>query len=615
MRILKFTKKIKNDSFLFWLILLLVFTFIIKEGHAFFSTDIQKTNENIIQSVSCYYDNSNEMSIDDVLRLNEGIYTENLGTNLTFHSTSSAIWTKIKVDNKSPSGEDNYLFVSNTTLKELAVYLPVMQNEKLTYKMLVTGWASDKKEDEGFVYPIFKLSADLADNQYIYVRTRSPFSQNYCLDILSYHKAEEMKLQYLLWVGILFGMLFFMIVSNFIQYIQLKDNIHLVYILYLTLLIVYEGILSGILRVLNRNFTDALVSETVIFGLLMLSSALLFHSKFLNLKKTIPVYYRIYLFIILFSLIDILLYVSGAVFLATKLSVVAIVLMTLIGSFVSFVAFRKKISQSSYFLVGWLMMFGGLVIFLLRYWGIVPNDRLSLLVLLITAVFEALSFFTALVNRIQHLKNENKEKDVAFLRSQIKPHFLFNTLNTIQALTIHEPGKARELISNLSQYLHGSFVFENENGRTPLENELSIVKAYVAIEKERFGDKMSIEYDLDDCGHILVPMLIIQPLVENAIRHGVIDKPDTVHVKLSVKAEKQRIRICITDDGIGIPKEVINRVLSGDTSGIGVGLINIERRLMDEYGHGLIFESELLKGTTITFYIPDTNQKKEKHRQ
>jgi LytS/YehU family sensor histidine kinase len=126
----------------------------------------------------------------------------------------------------------------------------------------------------------------------------------------------------------------------------------------------------------------------------------------------------------------------------------------------------------------------------------------------------ALLFFIALNEAIremirQNLKLESEAKDaeIAFLRSQINPHFLYNTLSSIAALCIDEPGKAQDLTLNLSHYLRSSFQFKPLHSLTTIERELELVEAYLHIEKARFGARLSVEYDVDADLDILIPPL------------------------------------------------------------------------------------------------------------
>lgn len=195
--------------------------------------------------------------------------------------------------------------------------------------------------------------------------------------------------------------------------------------------------------------------------------------------------------------------------------------------------------------------------------------------------------------------------ELSFLQAQIKPHFLFNSLSVIAALNTQNPQKAKELLYDLSDYLRGSFNFENYDGVTPLSSELSTVRAYLSIEQARFGEKLQVIYEIDPSIDILIPMLVIQPLVENAIRHGIRKKLEGGTLRLTIQQEQEGVVITVEDNGAGIRPERLNELLQEKGKRPGVGLINIHRRLNAYYGQGLMIDSILGKGTTVTFHIPE----------
>ena len=197
------------------------------------------------------------------------------------------------------------------------------------------------------------------------------------------------------------------------------------------------------------------------------------------------------------------------------------------------------------------------------------------------------------------------KNEMAFLQAQIKPHFLYNSLSVITALSTKNPQRTKELLYDLSDYLRGSFNFENYDGVTPIESELATVRAYLSIEKERFQGKLSVAYDIDDSIDISVPLLTIQPLVENAIRHGIMKRPGNGTVSLSVQKGENYTVIAVRDDGVGIPRGRLSEILGEATSKAGVGLKNIQRRLILYYGQGLEIQSEEGQGTAVMVRIPD----------
>jgi len=199
--------------------------------------------------------------------------------------------------------------------------------------------------------------------------------------------------------------------------------------------------------------------------------------------------------------------------------------------------------------------------------------------------------------------------EVAFLQAQIKPHFLFNTLNTISAFCDIAPEHARQLIDDFSNYLRQSFDFKSPQMYIPIAQEIGLVKSYVAIEKARFGDKLTVKFEIAEVGAVKIPSLSIQPLVENAIRHGIRKKGGSGTVFVSVIKAGEDVLVTVADDGIGISREELDQIMKDDT-GRGVGLWNIDSRLRKLFGRGLKIESEAGKGTRVIFRIPREGPRK-----
>lgn len=200
--------------------------------------------------------------------------------------------------------------------------------------------------------------------------------------------------------------------------------------------------------------------------------------------------------------------------------------------------------------------------------------------------------------------SELVRSEMAFLQAQIKPHFLFNALSTIISISYSDVGKAQELLEDLSDYLRGSFDFHNQERFIPIQKEVDLVESYLKIEKARFGDRLRINLDVEE--HLLspIPPLVIQPIVENAVRHGVMSRPDGGWLHISITAHEQEVVVRVTDDGPGIPDTVLAALREKRHGDRGVGLINIERRLQNTYGIGMDIESTHERGTTVTIRIP-----------
>jgi len=204
-----------------------------------------------------------------------------------------------------------------------------------------------------------------------------------------------------------------------------------------------------------------------------------------------------------------------------------------------------------------------------------------------------------------------KEAEIKALQAQISPHFLFNSINIIMSLIRSRPNHARKLLKSLSCFLRQN-VTESTSAKTSLKQELSHVKAYLEIIEARFIDRLVVQYEVDEA--LLeekIPPFTLQPIVENAIHHGINDMDENCFLKVSVADMGNEIEIRVEDNGKGIPEEQLkflgNEQLQSKT-GTGMGLYNVNRRLKIMFGDRaeLSIKSEKNKGTTVAFHIPKT---------
>jgi LytS/YehU family sensor histidine kinase len=199
----------------------------------------------------------------------------------------------------------------------------------------------------------------------------------------------------------------------------------------------------------------------------------------------------------------------------------------------------------------------------------------------------------------------SKAAQQRYLWALIKPHFLFNSLNVIAALCRIDSEKARKLILDLYAYLRYIFDFCPPFKFLPFAVELELIQAYVRIEKARFPNKLEVHYELDNTDGLMLPPYVLQPLVENAIRHGIRKTERAGTVVLCVNNEPGRFVIRVEDDGVGITGEHREEILKGTwKSRAGIGIANINRRLQELYGTTLDIQSSPGKGTVVTVFIP-----------
>lgn len=195
--------------------------------------------------------------------------------------------------------------------------------------------------------------------------------------------------------------------------------------------------------------------------------------------------------------------------------------------------------------------------------------------------------------------------ELAFLHAQIKPHFLYNTINTIISFCYTDPEKAAALLSNFSKYLRLTFDIDQKFMRVPLSRELEMVRAFVEIQQARFGGGIDIAYEIDPA--LLeekIPSLCLQPLVENAIRHGLLRGREKGSIVVSAKKKGSTGVLTVRDTGVGMSAERLAQVRgAAPMSSGGIGLLNVRRRI--EGWHGADFSIESGEGTgtavTITF--------------
>ncbi|MGP0580174.1 ATP-binding protein [Paenibacillus peoriae] len=201
--------------------------------------------------------------------------------------------------------------------------------------------------------------------------------------------------------------------------------------------------------------------------------------------------------------------------------------------------------------------------------------------------------------------------EAAWLQAQIRPHFLFNTLNTITSLSHVDHTRMVALIEEFGKYLRSSFNPQNLDRVVSLEYELALLQSYLYIQKERFGNRLNIVWEVDKQVSLQLPPLSIQPLAENAIRHGIMNRINGGTLCIRIQHQEDGVEIAIIDDGVGMNQEKLDSLLNHpkEQDG-GVGLRNTNRRLKQIYGKGLYISSHPNQGTTVSFHIPRTRSHK-----
>jgi sensor histidine kinase YesM len=196
-----------------------------------------------------------------------------------------------------------------------------------------------------------------------------------------------------------------------------------------------------------------------------------------------------------------------------------------------------------------------------------------------------------------------KDGELNLLKSQINPHFLFNGLNSVNATIVKNPAQAQKMLVALSDYLHYTVLSKNRTYAT-LQEEMENIERYLAIEKLRFGDKLIYEHHIDpSCLVIQIPAMLLQPLFENAIKHGVYESLETVHITTTISQHAQMLCITISNN-----YDVEN---PSKKKGAGAGLQNIKERLALAYSTAAGMETRAEQGKfTVVLNIPIWIQQK-----
>lgn len=201
---------------------------------------------------------------------------------------------------------------------------------------------------------------------------------------------------------------------------------------------------------------------------------------------------------------------------------------------------------------------------------------------------------------------EAAKNELAFLQAQIKPHFLYNTINTISSFCYTDSERAASLLVDFSKYLRLTFDIDNQSIMIPLGRELELIQAYVEIEKARFGEKISVAYHIEpELLKMEVLSFCIQPLVENAIKHGLCKKDAGGTILISAEKDQGSVIIKVSDTGIGMGPEQLNQLKNITSSSEGVGFSNVTRRIKSWRNAQLDIQSAEGEGTAVTITILD----------
>lgn len=562
------------------------------------------------------------LTFNDILNSNENQWKER--KDLRFGFSQVTYWVRFKIndlhsesDNTNSHNNRKYLSLFNTTVESVLLYVPLNNQQFVEYK---SGWrfSMDDANDERFIYPLFELPQNRQNDEYYYLKLFSSYSTNYSVSIYDEVMFERTKINTITVIVFMTSLAIAAGLAVLIQFSSLRFKVHFYYIYYLMAVIFYELIVLGAVRIHAGSMSNFLIRNVASFAMFMVMGAVQYMRVVLKTKNRFPKIEKLSQIVLFLCFFDVVLISLGYYFWGNLLAV----MMSYASGFVIIIAgvlaVKQKISYSRYMLTGWILFLLVSIVFNLRGIGILPNNEVTFFLIMLPIVVETYLMSMGLSEMVQIQEKEKNNairlyqlaeyqsisNETAFLQAQIKPHFLFNSLTLIEATIYHDAKKAAKLLLDFSTFLKHSFDSQHLNMFISFEEELEFIKAYVSIEQARFPNMITVDYELDDTSDLQLPPLIIQPLLENAIRHGIRRNGEAGKVTLRVKNSVDSYTIEVEDDGVGMtPEQLLNIFSNKKQKSKGVGLSNIQKRLHKFYETDLKLESTLGFGTKATIVL------------
>lgn len=357
--------RMKNRMFIALLVLLFCAMLI------FTSASAETNPQHSVSAISIEYmeDASGTMTLEQVqAKALSGSFLPHAGYSLKFGKSRSTWWLRIKLEDVKAKNRAEYLSIYNPTVAKAVLYLPVNGKDGIKYTEFRSGWYyKGDTQDEGFLYPVFRLAGNADHGSYAYIMLQSPFTQNYDIRFLSGGQFNEIKLKTLLFLGLFLGVLLAMAIYNLIIFIGLRDKAHLYYVVYILSMVVYQLALLGVSRVFLPRFAELFVANVITLGLVMIAAAIVFFRSFFDTRKNFPGHDRLLKLFLLLSAFGVLLMLAGRRYEANIYSHYFAPAVTGAILWVAILALKKGFQQAEFFLAGWSLLLISLVITIFRY--------------------------------------------------------------------------------------------------------------------------------------------------------------------------------------------------------------------------------------------------------
>jgi diguanylate cyclase (GGDEF)-like protein len=334
-------------------------------------------------------------------------FRPNASANISLGMTRSTYWLRFRLAGDIDLSENLILLCNSATLKEVSLYLPVKNNNRIEYREMSGGWnMKGPKQDAGFMMPAFTMSRSSDYSQYIYVRVKTPYTMSFQMQLYDMQSFQHQSWFLIMLVFACLGIILAMTLYNTSLSIFLKDRHYLIYVLYMFFQMIYQITLTGTGRILNVNAGNWLLNNLVQSGSIMVFMAALFAREFNFTKQNAPAHYWLLNTIMAAACTTAILAWAGFSFYANTLIHIIALLLTILVLSTGITVALKGYRPAFFFIIGWSIMAFGAAIFLLRGMGWLPANAITFYAMLIAGALESILLSMALAHRIRILQDE-----------------------------------------------------------------------------------------------------------------------------------------------------------------------------------------------------------------
>ncbi len=360
-----------------------------------------------------FLDPEGELTLEEITSSGfAGEFTPNRKKHFSFGLSTHANWLRFRIDHLNSGGfpvQDRLRLSFNySCFGDIRVFVPVARDGRVAYEVLKGGILNGpNRDDHGFVFPIFDLPSGTAVDFPVYVRIRGPFTTNFQLILTEKQASEPERLLIVLFLGFVFGVMGAMVVYNLVLFFVLRDQNYLWYVIYLTFMMVYQGVICGVFRLIDRPLSDFLTAHVVLLCFAALAAHIRFAWSFLNVRLTAPRMRRLYHLAWAMCLIGAVFSLLARTFQANLTAYIVgfVVPFLLIATIV--ISLRNGHWISRYYLLAVSMLLISVLIFVIRGFGLIQHSIITSYSVLVSAALETVLLSFALADRVKRLKKKH----------------------------------------------------------------------------------------------------------------------------------------------------------------------------------------------------------------